>query len=64
MATWKILIRLYEVSIGNLKRKDKFAFGERAMFMILDAANDPFEYVATSFVVPYTTLEAEQNRDR
>ena len=46
----------YDVSMGNLKRKCMLAFGERAILIILEFANDPFEYVATSFVVPYRTL--------
>lgn len=46
----------YGVSMGNFRKNNKEAFGDRAALMILEAARDQLEYVATSFVAPKMTV--------
>ena len=47
---------VYETSIGNLRRKLRVPFGERAQLMIRNPARLPLEMVDTSFVAPRTTV--------
>jgi hypothetical protein len=56
MADLKTMMRGKGASSGNLNKKQMLAFGERAEFIILELAKEPFEHVATSLVEPYTTV--------